>query len=172
MARINQLHIICYDEHRNFPEEMKKRFSDTQKYRISLVVSQKDLIKQFEDEKEKSRPKVVVIVLSEQSDLYGNIESVAVEIRRNNPGAGIMLICPGEKMEVLRKNASLSIYEIIPKNDNSVLRLHNAVKKFISGKSLNKMMKRRNISLIVLLIFILLSALVIIIARIRYPVYF
>jgi len=172
MARTNQLHLICYDEHRAYPEEMKKRFSDPVKYRISLVVSQKELLKQFEAETDKSKPKVAVMVLSELNDINENIKSVAREIKRSSPCAGVMLVCPGEKIEGLRKLSNLSFDDIIPKNDNSVLRLHNAVKKFVSAQSLDRMKKRRNISLIILFAFIFLATLGLIIARIRYPVYF
>lgn len=172
MARTNQLHLICYDEHRTYPEEMKKRFADPDKYRISLVVSQKELLKQFEADTDKSKAKVAVMVLSELNEIHENIESVARDIKRSSPCAGVMLVCPGEKIEGLRKISSLSFDDIIPKNDNSVLRLHNAVKKYVSAKNLDRMKKHRNISLIVLLAFIFLAALGIIIARVRYPVYF
>jgi len=173
MAKTNQLHLICYDEHRTYPEEMRKRFADPDKYRISLVVSQKELLKQFEAEKDKSKAKVAVMVLKELNDSHENIESLAREIKRNNPYAGVMLVCPGEKIDGLRNiSSSLTFDDIIPKNDNSVLRLHNAVKKYSSAKNLDRMKKHRNISLIVLLIFIFLAVLGLIIARIRYPVYF
>ena len=172
MAKTNQLHLICYDEHRTYPEEMRKRFADPDKYRISLVVSQKELLKQFEAEKDKSKAKVAVMVLRELNGSHENIESLAREIKRNNPYAGVILVCPGEKTEELKNISSLTFDDIIPKNDNSVLRLHNAVKKYVSAKNLDRMRKHRNISLIVLLIFIFLAVLGLIIARIRYPVYF
>jgi len=60
----------------------------------------------------------------------------------------------------------------IPKNANSILRIHNTVKKLISEHNIGIFRKRRNFSFYILLAFLLLSALLIIVAYFKLPEYF
>jgi hypothetical protein len=60
----------------------------------------------------------------------------------------------------------------IPKNSNAILRIHNTVKKLISVHNILIFRKRRNLSLYVLLVFLLLAGILIIITRFRFPEYF
>jgi hypothetical protein len=60
----------------------------------------------------------------------------------------------------------------IPKNTNSILRIHNAVKKLISEHGIGIFRKRSNFSFYVLIGFVLLSVILLIVAYFRLPQYF
>ena len=85
---------------------------------------------------------------------------------------GLILLVPAEKMDDLKKVVMFNIDAYIPKNANSVLRIHNAIKKLISEHSMAIYRKRRNFSLYVLLAFLGLSAILVLIAYIKLPKYF
>jgi hypothetical protein len=75
-------------------------------------------------------------------------------------------------MEDFKKVVMFNIDAYIPRNANTVLRVHNAVKKLISEHSIAIYRKRRNFSLYVLLAFLVLSAIGILVAFIKLPKYF
>jgi len=75
-------------------------------------------------------------------------------------------------MEDLKKAVRFNIDAYVPRNGNSVLRIHNAVKKLISEQSIIIFRKRRNFSFYVLIGFLILTALLILVTRLRLPKYF
>ena len=103
------------------------------------------------------------------------IEKAAESLREFSsykPETGIILLVPGGKTEELQNVISSNIDAYIPKNADAILRIHNNVKKLISEHNIIIFRKRRNFSLYVLLAFLILSALVLLFAYIRYPGYF
>ncbi len=97
--------------------------------------------------------KVAVIVVPDSAELTEPIEKLPQEVRMPDPATGIILIVPAGKMEEVRKVIKFNIDAYILKNNNAILRMHNAVKKLISEHNINVYRKRRNISLYVLLFF-------------------
>jgi hypothetical protein len=95
-----------------------------------------------------------------------------VEIKKIDPGTGLILLGPSDKMEVIKKTLKFNIDAYIPKNTNSILRIHNTVKKLISEHSIGIFRKKRNLSFYVLLGFLLISVILVIIAWFRFPQYF
>ena len=75
-------------------------------------------------------------------------------------------------MEAIKKTVKFNIDAYIPKNANSILRIHNAVKKLISEHSIGIFRKKSNFSIYVLVGFLLLSVILIIVAYFRLPQYF
>ena len=75
-----------------------------------------------------------------------------MEIKKIDHRTGLILIGPPDKMEEIKKTVKFNIDAFIPKNANSILRIHNTVKKLISEHSIGIFRKRRNISLYVLLV--------------------
>jgi type VI protein secretion system component VasF len=75
-------------------------------------------------------------------------------------------------MEAIKKSVKFNIDAYIPKNANSILRIHNTVKKLISEHSMGIFRRKRNLSFYILLGFILLCIVALIIAWFRLPQYF
>jgi hypothetical protein len=85
---------------------------------------------------------------------------------------GLILIGPSERMEEIRKIVKFNIDAYIPKNSNTILRIHNTVKRLISQHSIGIFKKRRNISFYILLGFLLISAILALVAYFELPGYF
>jgi len=165
-------YLICYDDHRNFTEDVKKRFSDTSRYQVVSFHTKQDMISFCVKESENSSCKVAIIGVPDTREQFGSIDELTQEIKNSDPGTGLILLVPPEKMEDLKKSVRFNIDAYIPRNANSVLRIHNTVKKLFSEYNIAVYRKKRNFSLYVLLAFFILTAILIIVAFFRFPEYF
>jgi DNA-binding NarL/FixJ family response regulator len=172
MAKNIKTHIICYDDHRGFTEEVRKRFSDTLRYLVLSFQTPEEVISCLEKEKEHSFCKIAILGLHETLAQHSMIDQLTVDIKRIDPNTGLILLGPCDKMDTIKKTLKFNIDAYIPKNANMILRIHNAVKKLISEHSIGVFRKRRNLSLYILLAFLLLSVITIIISYFRLPQYF
>lgn len=172
MKRANQAYLFCLDEHRNFIEEVKKRFSDLTKYKIFSFGSHIEFLRSFNNEREHRNCKVAILTVNESAEQALLIENLTREIKRTDPATGLILIFPPEKSEEIRKSIKFNIDGYIPRNDNTIHRLHNTVKKLISEHNLSIYRRRRNLSIYVLLAFLLLSGIIILVTYLKFPVYF
>ena len=172
MAKNIKTHLICYDDHRGFTEDVRKRFTDTTRYTIVSFQTREEFISHLEKEKEHDFCKVAILGAHDTKDQFEMIDQLTMEIKRIDPRTGLILLGPGDKIEEIKKTVKFNIDAYIPKNANSVLRIHNTVKKLMSEHNIGIFRKRRNISLYVLLTFLLISALLILIAFFKFPGYF
>lgn len=172
MSKISPTHLFCLDEHRTFFEDVKKRFSDTSKYKVASFSSKDEFMKHLAGEKEHSYCKVAVLVLYEVKDNGSIIENQTREIKKIDPKTGLILVYPVEIGEEIKKAVKFNIDAYIPRNSNSILRLHNIVKRLISKHNLEIFRKRRNRSLYILIAFLLLCAIVVLLAYLKLPEYF
>jgi hypothetical protein len=172
MAGTKMTYLICYDEHRSFTEDVRKRFSDTSRYIVTSFHARKEFMDNFAENQDSGSCKVAIIVVPDVREQFKMIEEMTMEVKRIDQKAGLILIVPGDKMEDLKKIVRFNIDAYVPKNANAVLRMHNTVKKLISEHNIAVFRKRRNIALYVLFAFILLSALIVLLALIRRPQYF
>ncbi len=172
MMRTSQAYIFCLDEHRNFSEEVRKRFSDTAKYKIFSSVTHIDFLRNLNDENERHNCKVAILTIYDGKEQGLLIENLTKEIKKNDPGTGLILVFPAEKSDEIKKSVIFNIDSYIPRNANTILRLHNAVKKLISEHNLEIYRRRRNMSVYILLAFLLLSGVLFLVARLKLPVYF
>ncbi len=172
MRKSNVTYLFCLDEHRNFPEDIKKRFSDSSKYRIIPSSSHMDFLRHFSEEKEHRNCKVAILAIYEAREQSLLTENLTREIKRTDPKTGVVLVYPAEKTEEIKKAIKFNIDTFIPRNDNMILRLHNAVKKLISEHNLEICRRRRNFSLYVLLAFLSLSGILILVTYFKFPAYF
>lgn len=164
--------LLCYDDHRSFTEDVRKRFSDTAQYEVVSYHSKQDFLEQCKKESDNSSCKVAIIGVPDAKEQFQVIDEMTMEIKKIDPRTGLILLVPGEKMEDLKKVVRFNIDAYIPRNANTILRLHNAVKRIISEHSIAIFKKRRNFSLWVLFGFLIISALVVLIALLRFPGYF
>lgn len=172
MATNIKTYIFCYDDHRAFSEDVRKRFADTARYSVVSFPTREELIGKLEAVKENSFCKIAILGLHDTKEQIAMIDRMTVEIKKLDHRTGLILVGPPDKMEEIKKTVRFNIDAFIPKNANAMLRIHNTVKKLISEHNIGVFRKRRNISLYVLMSFILLSALLALIAYFRLPQYF
>lgn len=172
MIRSKITHLVCYDDHRSFTDDVRKRFSDEKKYRVESFHTRPEFINHFRKLAENQSCKVAIIVVPDAAEHTEPIEKLPQEVRIPDPATGIILIVPAGKMEEIRKAIKFNIDAYILKNTNAMLRIHNEVKKLISEYNINVYRKRRNISISILLFFAIISVLAVIIAYFRLPGYF
>ncbi len=172
MAKTRMTYLICYDDHRNFTEDIKKRFSDTSRYQVVSFHNKQDLLTYCTKEAENNSCKVAVIGVPDAREQFESVDELTQEIRNSDHGTGLILLVPPDKMDDLKKVVKFNIDAYIPRNSNSILRIHNTVKKLFSEYNITIYRKKRNFSIYVLLIFVVLAALLLIAARLRFPEYF
>jgi DNA-binding NarL/FixJ family response regulator len=172
MAKNIKTHLFCYDDHRGFSEDVRKRFNDQSRYMVISFPTREEFISCLRDEKEHNYCKVAILGLHETMEQYEMIDQLTLEIKKIDPATYLILLGPPEKMEVIKKTVKFNIDAYIPKNGNSILRIHNTVKKLISEHSIRIFRKRSNISVYILAGFIILSIILLIVARLRFPQYF
>lgn len=165
-------YIICYDDHRSFTDEVKKRFSDNTRYTVESFHSSDDFVERMKRERESRSCRVAIIGVPDAAEHHAGISEMTSEIKKNDPLAGIILLSHADRLEDIKKAVRFNIDSYVPRNSNAVLRIHNTVKRIISERNISTFRKRRNFSLYVLMGFILLMVLLVIIARFRLPHYF
>jgi len=171
-VKIIKTHIICLDDHKTFSEDVRNRFSDTAKYIVQVTHNREDLMKAIING---NGPDVFSIIIMGLADSKENIEysaSIISEIKRYNPETAILLITPQDKTEDIRNNLKAYVDSYIARNANTILRIHNTVKKLVSEHNLHFYTRRRKLSAIILISFLAASLLFLLAARFLVPGYF
>jgi hypothetical protein len=172
MAKNIKTYLFCFDDHRGFAEDVRKRFLDTSRYTVVSFQTSEDLIEHLKKEKEHNFCKVAILGVHDTKEQLEMIDHLTVEIKSIDRRTGLILLGQADRMEEIKKYLKYNIDAYIPKNANAILRIHNTVKKLISEHSIGIFKKRRNLSLYILLAFLLLSVLLILIAYFELPGYF
>jgi DNA-binding NarL/FixJ family response regulator len=172
MAKNIKTHLFCYDDHRGFAEDVRKRFTDLSRYTVESFQTQEEFLSSLEAAKEHNFCKVAILGLHDTKEQFEMIDRLAAEVKKIDAKTGLILLGPPDKMEMIRKTVRFNIDAYIPKNANSVLRIHNAVKKLISEHSIGIFRKRSHVSIYVLIGFVLISVILILVAWFRLPQYF
>jgi DNA-binding NarL/FixJ family response regulator len=172
MEKSIKTHLYCYDPHKSFSEDIKKKFDDTERYRVLSFQNADEFMSILHGDKKFNHCKIVLIGLNDSHEQYDSASKLIDEIKNFDNRTGIILICPPEKKEEISKTIKKNIDAYIPRNSNSILRIHNAVKKIVSEHNISIFRRKRNISLAVLSFLILLSLLFLIITYLKLPDYF
>jgi DNA-binding NarL/FixJ family response regulator len=172
MSKSVKTYLFCYDDHRNFSEDVKKRFSDQSRYTVVSFHNLDDFLDHLNKQKEHNFCKVALLGLQDNKENYEIIDHLIVEIKKIDSSTGIILLGPPDKIDEIKKAIRINIDSYIPRNANQVLRIHNTVKKLISEHSLLIYRKRRNFSFYFLLVFLVVSVILAIIAYFEFPLYF
>jgi DNA-binding NarL/FixJ family response regulator len=172
MARITKTYIFCFDDHRNFSEDIKKRFSDTARYTVAVAHNRDEFLKLLVALKEDNFCKVAILGLHDSRENFELAEHLINHIKKADISTGIILLAPPDRIEDVKKTIRVNVDSYIPRNGNMLLRVHNTVKKLISEHSLLIYRKKRNFSFYILLGFIALSVVVAVIAWFRHPMFF
>ena len=171
MTRTDRTHIFCFDDYRSFSEEVKKRFQDI-RYKVISFQTREEFLKHLEEDKEHPFCKIAILGMHEPAEQIGIINRLSAEIKKIDPKTGVILLIPLDKLKDVKKVVKLNIDAYIPQNNNSILRIHNIVKKLISEHSIIRIRKRRNMSLIILSAFLFLLIILFVTAWFRFPEYF
>jgi hypothetical protein len=172
MRRTKMTYLFCYDDHRNFTEDVKKRFSDTSRYIVESYHSRQEFINNLKKQSDNNSCKVAIIGVPDASEQIEMISEMTLELKNIDSRTGLILLIPGDKMEEVKKRVRLYIDAYIPRNTNAVLRIHNTVKKIFSEHSIAYYRKRRNVSFYALLAFLIITVMVILYSWLRLPAYF
>jgi len=169
MSSKGKTHLICYDDFRWFSEDVRGRFDDTSRYNIVSFVAFEEFMAYIERNKVQGYCKVAILGAHDTTEQFELIGRLTAEIKKIDPGIGIILVCTPEKMDEIKKTIPSNVDAYIPKNANSILRLHNAVKKLISEHGIINFRKKRNFSFYTMIGFLILIITLIIIALARLP---
>ncbi|MFO7620629.1 MAG: hypothetical protein R6W81_05110 [Bacteroidales bacterium] len=177
MPKSLKTHILCFDDHKalvttGILDDVRKRFADTSRYSVISFADTNSFLKHMREERDRGYCRVALLGVRDSQEHYENIDMLTMEIRTIDPDIGLILLIPCEKSDQIRKMMRVEIDGFIPGNDNAILRIHNTVKRIISEHTLDIYRRRRNISLYVLLGFLILSAVLLLISRFRLPAYF
>jgi DNA-binding NarL/FixJ family response regulator len=172
MKKTVKTYLFCYDPYRNFSDDVRKRFADKSKYTVITFHNLEDFSDHLEKQKEHNFCKVAILGLQDNKENFETIDHLTIDIKRIDPSTGIILLCPQDKTDEIKKTIRMNIDSYIPRNANQVLRIHNTVKKLISEHSLLIYRRRRNFSFYFLLGFLAVSILLAVIAYFRFPQYF
>ena len=172
MATVVKTYIFCFDDHRNFSDDVKKRFSDAARYIVTVAHNRDEFLKLFVARKDETFCKVAIIGLHDSKENYEMAEHLINYIKKTDISTGIILLAPPDKIEEVKKTVRVNVDSYIPMNANTVLRIHNTVKKLISEHSLLIFRKKRNFSFYILMIFLALSVVFAVVAWFRLPMFF
>jgi hypothetical protein len=172
MAKNIKTHLFCFDDHRGFTEDVRKQFTDTGRYTVVSFQTREEFINHLEQEKENNFCKVAILGVHDTKEQFEMIDQLTMEIKKIDPKTGLILLVPPDKMEEIKKTIKYNIDAYVPMNANSVLRIHNTVKRLISQHSIGIFKRRKNYSFYTLITFILLSLLFALFAYFRLPRYF
>jgi DNA-binding NarL/FixJ family response regulator len=172
MAKATITYLFCLDDHRSFSEDVKKRFSDTSRYIVGVYHNREDFIKHLIKEKEHNFCKVAILGVHDSKENLEMIDHLIIDIKRIDQSTGIIILSPADKIDEVNKAIRFNVDSYVPRNTNTILRIHNTVKKLISEHSLLIFRKKRNFSFYVLITFFIISLLFAIISYFKLPMYF
>jgi DNA-binding NarL/FixJ family response regulator len=165
-------YIICYDDHRLFSEDVRKRFTDSSRYVVESYVSTEDFLLSLIKIREYKSCKVALLGVPDGKERYDPFNLLVSEIKKIDKETGIILISPADKIDDIRKNVIFGISDYIVRNPNSIHRIHNSVKKLFSEHNIGFYRRRRNLALYILSGFLIFAFLFFIFVRLRMSYYF
>jgi len=172
MAINSITHIFFVDDNRGLAEEVKKRFNDLTRYSVKSFDTGEEFISQLSNEKEIKCCRIAILGANESGDNLESFTQLIQTVRQLTPSTALILLASPGKLEEIKTAIRFNADAYIPRNSNSVLRIHNAVKKLMSENSIATYKKRRNISIYILVGFLVIVLLSVIVAYFRFPGYF
>jgi len=165
-------YLFCLDDKQSYSVEVKRRFNDASRYMVFVSQSRNELLNLVKEYLLRPGYKIAILPYYNLSDMSEPVQALAAEIQRINPGLSIVLLVHGDSPEESVMKSGISAYSWVPASNNSILRIHNSVKKLISEKSLEIRTRRRNLAFKLFIFVIAVSAIAIVAAFFRFPQYF
>ena len=164
----SKINLVCYDDFRWFSEDLKTHF-DSSAYITSAFINVEEFMLYIEKNHVPDYCRIAILGAHDTTENFEMIGRLSKEIKNIDPSTGIILIGTHDKMEEIRKIIPSGIDAYIPKNNNLILRLKNAVQKLVSAYNVRKSRRRRNLAF---LLFAFLGIVIItlsVIALIKLP---
>ncbi len=171
MRPVSRTYIYILDDHRNISEDVKNRFSDHDRYAVKSYQNDMEFRKQVMVNGKRNTCRIAIIVLNDNCGQAEMAKKLADDIKAHNFRTVVILVYRADKIDDIASEVT-NADAWIPKNNNSLLRIHNMVKKIISEHTIEIIKRKRNLALFVMLTFTLLSVISAIIAGLFYPNYF
>ncbi|MGI5913172.1 MAG: hypothetical protein ACOX5K_00395 [Bacteroidales bacterium] len=172
MATSKITHIICYDDHRNYTENVRKRFADSSKYLVTSFHNKDQFIGHCEKLANIDLCIVAIIGFTESVEKIDMLNEFIGRVKETLPGRGIILLVQPINLQEIKGALNQKVDALIPINNNMVLRIHNVVKRFISEFNIIIFKRRRNRAFIAVALFIALMLAAFLFFFFRYPMYF
>jgi hypothetical protein len=172
MGKTDRTHLFVFDERRLFIEDVRKKFDDGKRYIISSFQNLKEFKNRIAEKHDRKTCRIAITGIQDLGDHDGAAGRVAEEIATGGNVNAVIIICPQDKTEDIRKAIKFNIEECIPLNSNTILRMHNTVKKVFSEHSIRLYTKRRNRSIAVLAAFTIVAVIMFVVAYLEFPEYF
>jgi hypothetical protein len=165
-------YLFCFDETRTIGEDVKKRFADATRYNVTVFSSRNDFIDNILKLRESRLCKVAIINIPDSPEKAALAYDMVAEIKEVNPADGLIIVLKPDSSENIPRTLRMIPDATVPRNSNTILRIHNAVKKIISEHNIIIYRRKRNISLYILLGFIVFALFSFLFARLQYPLWF
>jgi len=115
MVRNSKTHIFCYDDHRGFTEDVRKRFADSSKYSVISFPAREQFLDHIEGERENNFCKIAILDLHDTKEQFQMIDQMTMKIKKIDLRTGLILLCPPDKTEEIKKTVKFNIDAYIPK---------------------------------------------------------
>jgi len=162
-------YIFYLDNDRHFCEELRKSFSDPEKYRFFSSSSAADILRESNTVSRRTHCKVAIIQINEPGEQSSEMENFTRGLERSGKFTGLILVHPSERSEEIKKSIELSIDAYIQRNGSTIPRVHNAVHRLISDHMLQKAGKSLNIALCTVAAFLILSGIIVVLKYLFSP---
>jgi hypothetical protein len=172
MVNPEYTYLFCLDEKKSYSVEVRRRFNDATRYEVLVSQSRHELLNLVKQYRQARGLKVALLPFADTSDQNEPVKTIAAEIEMVVPDIVIILLVSGEVPEELVAKSGINAYSWVPATNNSVLRIHNSVKKLISEENLTRKIKRKKRVLGVLMASVIAVLLLLLYSRFRFPQYF
>ncbi len=165
-------YLFCLDEKRSYSVEVKRRFNDSTRYEVITSQSRHEFLNLVKQYRAGRSTRIALLPFADTHDQNDPVKTIAAEIREVNPDIIIILLVSGESPDELVAKSGINPFAWVPATNNSVLRIHNAVKKLISEKNLTMKTRRIRRTGRILVGLIIAALLVLVYSIFRFPQYF
>ncbi len=173
MAGKLKTYLYCFDDHRNFSEDVKKKFFDRERYNVSSFQAAEELLNHLRETREHHNLcKIAILSINDNEDHLRMIGEIIDKIKETDKKIGLILLCTAGRTDEIRNKIKHHIDAVIPNNTNAILRIHNTVKNMISESTVEKYRIRRNVSFYILAGSVVLSLIIALYAYLKYSWYF
>jgi hypothetical protein len=165
-------YLFCLDDKRSYSVEVKRRFNDASRYMVFVSQSRNELLNLVKEYIPRIGYKIAILPYYNLPEFSEPVQALAKEIQRISQGLSIVLLVHGDSPEESVQKSGIEAYSWVPASNNSILRIHNSVKKLISEKSLEVRTRRRKFALWLFIAVLMISLIGIVAAYLRFPQYF
>lgn len=165
-------YLFCLDEKKSYFSEVNRRFNDADRYEVLTSHGRHEFLNMIRQYRQNRGFKVAILPFANTSDQYQPVKTIAAGIKTLIPDVVIILLVSGDAPEELVAKSGIEPYSWVPATNNSVLRIHNSVKKYISEENLSHKIKRKRKAFRVFVASVVLALLFLLFSMLRYPSFF